>query len=267
MRLSESAAKFSPAAEEKIEQRAELDRARSELRRTTTAEAPVKEAAAAEAAGADAKEAKDAQESRALRAAGNRTLRAGKAAAREYTRTAAAARDKACLSHSAAAEVRKQGADRASIAENDFAAEKDALVNEKRTLSARLEKERAKVADLEGRLQTLESTVSALRKSSEAESAKLKEKAKTLKTDAARFEAERDSLKAQLKGKTEIAAAFGFKAKVEAAVKSRLKSQVEELRREVAARSGAAEAAMSRLAQSEEAAGGDRGGISFITMI
>ena len=52
-----------------------------------------------------------------------------------------------------------------------------------------------------------------------------------------------------------MVAAFGFKAKVEVAVKSRLKSQVEELRREVAARSGAAEAARSRLAESEQAVG------------
>jgi len=52
-----------------------------------------------------------------------------------------------------------------------------------------------------------------------------KERCKGYKTDAARLEAERDSLKVQLKGKAEMAAGAGFKAKVDAAVKSRLKSE------------------------------------------
>ena len=229
-RLSESAAKFGATAEEKNKLQAELDRAQTALRQT-----------AADKAAKEKEVEAAAKESRTLRVAGK--LRAGAAAARE-----------ARLSQTMAAETDRVSGQLSAV-EKAFAEEKDKLVKEKRALSARVEKERARVADLEGRLQTLESAVSSLRKSSEAECGKLKENAKRLMTDAAKLEAERDSLKAQLKGKSEMVAAFGFKAKVEVAVKSRLKSQVEELRREVAARSGAAEAARSRLAESEQAVG------------
>jgi uncharacterized protein YoxC len=129
------------------------------------------------------------------------------------------------------------------------------LVREQQALSAHLEKERIKVVDVEGKLQTLQHTLSALQKASDAEVATTTERKDHMMTRATTLESQRDDLNSQLACMSEIAASFRSQCALDAAVKSKLASEVEELRCEVVATSDAAAVVKVRLTASDEAAG------------